>query len=108
MNDNTNIGWDFGLAAEAEWMPWGEGDNAIGRIVAVGDGYHQVLIKAQAGYAGAPHEHEHAEFSYILEGVVKHNGATLSVGDGYAAAAGSTHESFEVITDATYLTIFKL
>ena len=26
MNDNTNIGWDFGLAAEAEWMPWGQGD----------------------------------------------------------------------------------
>ena len=25
---NNKTGWDFGLATEAEWMPWGEGDNA--------------------------------------------------------------------------------
>jgi hypothetical protein len=107
MNDNTN-GWDFGRDTEAEWVPWGEGDNATARVVAAADGYQQVLIKARAGYAGTPHEHEHAEFSFILEGVVRHNGTTLSVGDGYGAAAGSTHDSFEAITDATYLTTFKL
>ena len=107
MNDNKT-GWDFGLATEAEWMPWGEGNGATARVVAGADGYHQVLIKAQAGYTWTPHEHEHAEFSYILEGVVKHNGTTLNVGEGYGAAAGSSHDSFEAITDATYLTIFKL
>ena len=106
--NNNKIGWDFGLASEAEWMPWGEGNNATARVVAAADGYHQVLVKAQAGYTGTPHEHEHAEFFYILEGVVKHNGTRLNVGDGYGAAAGSTHDSFEAITDATYLTIFKL
>jgi hypothetical protein len=107
-NNDTNTGWDFGLATEAEWMPWGEGNNATAQIVSAADGYHQVLIKAKAGYAGTPHEHEHAEFSYILEGIVRHNGTTLSVGDGYGAAAGSKHDSFEALTDATYLTIFKL
>ncbi len=108
MTNNNDTGWDFGLDADAEWMPWGEGDNATARIVAAADGYHQVLIKAQAGYAGTPHEHEHAEFSYVLEGVVRHNGTTVSAGDGYAAAAGSSHDAFEAITDATYLTIFRL
>lgn len=107
MNSNET-GWHFGLATEAEWVPWGDGNNATARVVAAADGYHQVVIKARAGYTGTPHEHEHAEFSYILDGVVKHNGTTLGVGDGYGADAGSTHGSFEVITDATYLTIFKL
>lgn len=36
------------------------------------------------------------------------NNITLSVGDGYGAAVGSKHDSFEALTDATYLTIFKL
>jgi anti-sigma factor ChrR (cupin superfamily) len=105
---NDDDGRDFGLATEAEWMPWGDGDKATARTVAFGDGYHQLLIKAQAGHTGTPHEHEHAEFSYILEGIVRHNGTTLSVGDGYGAAAGTTHDSFEALTDATYLTIFRL
>ncbi len=39
---------------------------------------------------------------------MRHNGTTLSAGDGYAAAAGSSHDAFEAITDATYLTIFRL
>jgi len=108
MTNINDSGWDFGLAAEAEWMPWGEGGDATARIVSVADDYHQVLIKAQAGYTGTSHEHEYAEFSYILEGTVRHNGTTLSVGDGYGATAGSKHDSFETITDATYLSIFKL
>jgi hypothetical protein len=39
---------------------------------------------------------------------VRHNGITLSVGDGCGAAAGSKHDSFEALADTTYLTIFKL
>jgi hypothetical protein len=89
---NNDTGWDFGLATEAEWMPWGEGGNATARVVAAADGYHQVLIRAHAGYTGTPHEHEHAEFSYILEGVVRHNGtrprtSLLSFGIGPSTVA---------------------
>jgi hypothetical protein len=36
---NNNTGRDFGLGTEAEWMPWGEGNNAAARIVAAADGY---------------------------------------------------------------------
>jgi hypothetical protein len=32
----------------------------------------------------------------------------MSAGDGYAAAAGSTHTDFETETGATYIVIFKI
>jgi hypothetical protein len=52
-------------------MPWGEGNNATARIVAVADGYHQVLSKAQAGYTGTPHEHEHANAKWRIRSATK-------------------------------------
>lgn len=106
MTNNDN-GFDFSLAAHAEWNPWGT-ELATARTLGTADGYYQMLVRAEAGYRGDPHEHEHAEFSYIIEGTVRHNGVELGPGDGYAAAAGSNHTSFEAITDATYLITFKL
>jgi len=110
-NNNTNNdngdGFDFSLAAQAEWNPWGTGP-ATARAVGTADGYYQMLVRAEGGYRGDPHEHEHAEFSYVIEGTVRHNGVELGPGDGYAAAAGSKHTSFEAVTDATYLITFKL
>jgi hypothetical protein len=32
----------------------------------------------------------------------------LTTGDGYAAAAGSTHHDFEALGPSTYLVIFRL
>ena len=34
--------------------------------------------------------------------------AEMTAGDGYAAAAGSTHADFATDTGATYLVIFKI
>jgi len=104
---NDHDGWDFSPAAHADWNPWGA-ESATARMVGSADGYYQMLVRAEAGYRGDPHEHEHAEFSYVIEGTVRHNGVVLGPGDGYAAAAGSRHTSFEAMTDATYLVTFKL
>lgn len=101
-------GWQFGRADAAEWMPWGSDGRARARVVAAADGYHLLEVEAQAGYTGAPHDHAHAEFSYVLSGTVRTNGELLGPGDGCSAAAGSTHASFEAVTDARYLSIFKL
>lgn len=105
--DKTDSHWDFAFAAEATWTPWGS-EKATARIVGTADGYYQVLVRAEAGYRGEAHEHKHAEFSYVLEGKVRHNGIDLGPGDGYAAAAGSKHTTFEALTDASYLITFKL
>ena len=72
------------------------------------DGYTVTLVEAQPGYAGSPHEHAHAEFNYVIAGTLRNQGREMSVGDGYAAAAGSTHTDFATETGATYLVIFKL
>lgn len=101
-------GWQFGRRDAAEWMPWGSDGLARARVVAAADGYHLVEVEAQAGYTGTPHEHGHAEFTFVIEGTVRTNGQQLGPGDGCAAAAGSTHDSFEALTDARYLSVFKL
>jgi len=107
----TNLrldGWDFGLAGEHEWMPWGSGGDARAKVLASADGYYVVLVEAQPGYRGDAHEHTNAEFSYVVAGTVRTQGRELAAGDAVAAAAGSTHDDFEALTAATYVTIFKL
>lgn len=101
-------GWQFGRRDEATWVPWGDDGRAQARVVAAADGYHLVEVEARAGYRGTPHEHAHAEFTYVLEGTVRSNGELLGAGDGAAAGAGSAHTSFEAVSDARYLTIFRL
>jgi len=104
---NHDDGWDFAFASDSDWQPWGTG-KAHARLVGTADGYYQMLIRAEAGYNGDEHEHDHAEFSYVIEGTLRTNGVELGPGDGYAAASGSMHDSFEVLTDAVYLVTFKL
>lgn len=101
-------GWSFGRADDAEWMPWGTRGDARAKILASADGYHVVLVEAQPGYRGDPHEHAFAEFAYVVAGSVRTQGRELSAGDGVAAAAGSTHDDFVTAGGATYITIFKL
>ena len=101
-------GWDIGHADDEEWAPWGSQGNAKGKVLATGDGYYVVLVQADPGYSGEPHEHEHTEFSYVLEGEVRTQGRTMRAGDGYAAAIGSVHTDFATETGASYLSIFKL
>ena len=72
------------------------------------DGYVVTLIEAQAGYRGGPHEHNYAEFFYLITGKVRNQGVELIAGDGYAAGHGSTHSDFEALNASTYIIIWKL
>jgi quercetin dioxygenase-like cupin family protein len=101
-------GWDLGRTADVEWAPWGSGGNARAKVLANGDGYYVALVEAEPGYRGDAHEHEHTEFLFVVEGTLRTQGQSLSQGDTYVAAAGSTHEDFGTDAGATYLSIFKL
>jgi uncharacterized protein len=101
-------GWAIGHAEEVDWVPWGSSGDARAKVLATGDGYHVVLVQAEAGYEGEAHEHEHTELSYVLDGEVRTQGVTMRAGDAYAAAIGSVHTDFGTPTGATYLSIFKL
>ena len=101
-------GWDITHVEDAEWAPWGEGGNARAKVLGSADGYLVMLVEAQAGYEGTPHQHEHAEFFYLVEGRLRNQGQVLTTGDGYAAAGGSTHDDFEALAPSTYLVIFRL
>jgi quercetin dioxygenase-like cupin family protein len=102
-------GWDIVRSDGAEWMPWvGSSGEARAKILGSADGYSVVLVEAQPGYSGNPHEHGYAEFNYVVSGSLRNQGVEMTAGDGYAAAAGSTHADFETDTGATYLVIFKI
>ena len=101
-------GWDITHAADTEWTPWGEGGKARAKVLGSADGYLVMLVEAQTTYVGAPHEHESAEFFYLVQGRLRNQGHELTTGDGYAAAAGSVHEDFEALEPSTYLVIFRL
>jgi uncharacterized protein len=111
MTPDTEIslaGWDIGKFDEKEWVPWGSRGDARAKVLANADGYMVVLVEAEPGYTGDPHVHDYAEFSYVVDGTVRNQGVLFKKGDGYAAAAGSTHTAFETETGATYVVIFKL
>ena len=102
-------GWDIKKAGDEEWMPWtGSAGEARAKILGSADGYFVTLVEAQPGYEGAPHVHAYAEFNYVVDGTVRNQGQTMERGDGYAAAAGSTHTDFATETGATYLVVFKI
>jgi hypothetical protein len=79
-------GWSIGRFDDVEWSPWGSGGNARAKILANGDGF----------------------FLALLEGSLRTQGETLTIGGAYVAATGSTHEQFDTPEGATYLSIFKL
>jgi quercetin dioxygenase-like cupin family protein len=101
-------GWDIQTAQSADWVPWGPKGNARAKILGSADGYMVTYVQADAGYEGDPHVHGHPEFFYLLEGSVRNQGREMSAGDGYAAAANSTHADFATDTGATYIVIFRI
>ena len=107
-NQPSLEGWNITHAEDAEWAPWGEGGKARAKVLGSADGYLVMLVEAQTGYEGSPHQHESAEFFYLVEGRLRNQGQVLGTGDGYAAAAGSVHEDFEALEPSTYLVIFRL
>jgi quercetin dioxygenase-like cupin family protein len=100
-------GWNITRNAEADWVPWGDG-GAQAKVLGSADGYVVALVEAEAGYRGTPHEHTHTEFFYLLSGRLRNQGQELVSGDGYAAAAGSTHDDFQALEPSTYLSIFRI
>jgi quercetin dioxygenase-like cupin family protein len=101
-------GWDIATAIGIPWTTWGEGDLARAKVLASGDGYVLALVEAKAGYTGTPHDHQHTEMLYVLAGTLQNQGREMVAGDAYVASAGSRHSEFRAVTDATYLSIFKL
>jgi anti-sigma factor ChrR (cupin superfamily) len=101
-------GWSITHSADAQWSPWGDDGKARAKVLGTADGYIVALVEADVGYRGTPHEHAHAEFSFVVNGTIRSQGEILNAGDGYAAAAGSTHDDFETLTPASYLSIFRL
>jgi uncharacterized protein len=111
MSTDTQIsleGWDIGKFDDKEWVPWGSGGKARAKVLANADGYMVVVVEAEPGYRGDSHVHDFAEFSYVIDGTVRNQGVEFKTGDGYAAAAGSTHTDFETETGATYVVIFRI
>ena len=101
-------GWSITHDADLEWVPWGDDGNARAKLLGTADGYVLALVEADAGYRGTPHEHTHAEFLFVVNGTIRNQGVSLGAGDGYAAAAGSSHDDFEALAPSTYLSIFRL
>jgi quercetin dioxygenase-like cupin family protein len=110
VNDKTPSldGWSITHGADAEWIPWGNDDNARAKVLGTADGYTVAFVEAEAGYRGTVHEHTHAEFFFVVDGKIRSQGKILTAGDGYAAAAGSMHEDFEALAPSSYLSIFRL
>src|SRR5262245_40544989 len=102
-------GWNIVRADEADWLPWtGSAGEARAKLLGSADGYTVALVEAKPGYSRNPHLHAHAEFNYVVEGTVRNQGQDMKAGDGYAAAAGSSHDDFATESGATYVVIFKL
>ena len=102
-------GWDIHRFDDTDWGPWsGTAGEAKAKIMGVGDGYYVALVDAAPGYRGAPHVHEYAEFFSLIDGTVQNQGEVMTKGDGYVAAAGSSHTDFATETGPRYIVIFKL
>ena len=101
-------GWTIVRSGDAEWMPWGTRGDARAKMLGNADGHLVMLVEAQPGYQGDPHVHDYPEFFYLIEGTLRNQGQVMRTGDGYAAAAGSTHTNFATDTGATYIVIFKI
>jgi quercetin dioxygenase-like cupin family protein len=100
-------GWSIAQNAVTDWVPWGDG-GARSKVLGSADGYVVALVQAEAGYRGTPHQHAYAEFFYVVNGRLRNQGQELISGDGYAAAAGSTHDDFEALEPSTYLSTFRI
>jgi ChrR Cupin-like domain len=107
MANPLHDGWNITRNADTDWVPSGDG-GARAKVLGSADGYLVALVEADGGYQGTPHVHGYAEFFYLVSGRVRNQGQELAGGDGYAAAAGSSHDDFEALEPSTYLSIFRI
>ena len=107
--EHALTGWDIGRFDNLEWSPWsGARGEARAKTLAVADGFFLMLVEAQPGYEGTPHEHAFPEFLYVVDGNLRTQGVELKRGDAYGASPGSVHTDFATDTGATYLVLFKI
>jgi quercetin dioxygenase-like cupin family protein len=107
--DVSLAGWDIERFDGVEWADWGSQPGlARAKVLGNADGYMVALIEAEAGYEGDPHVHDFPEFLHVIAGTVENQGQTMTTGDSYAAAAGSTHAQFSTATGATYVLVFRI
>jgi quercetin dioxygenase-like cupin family protein len=101
-------GWNINTDGAGDWIDWGDGDRARAKVLATGDGYLVVLVEAEAGYVGTPHDHTNTEFAYVLTGTLRNQHQVMGPGGAYVAERGTRHTDFETLGPASYLSIFKL
>ena len=105
---SETTGWNVNQSGDGDWAPWGEGGRARAKVLAAGDGYMFMLVEADAGYTGTPHEHTNTEFAYVLDGRIRNQGHVMEAGGAFVAEAGSMHADFEALVPSRYVSIFKL
>ena len=108
MTTTTLAGWDINRTGSGDWVDWGDGGRARAKVLASGDGYLLVLVEADTGYIGTPHEHSSPEFAYVVSGRLRNQEQVMGAGGAYVAAAGSQHSDFEALEPSTYVIAFEL
>ncbi len=107
MNENEALaGWTFADSGTISWTPRGEG--VAMKVLGVADGTMIASFQFQPGYVGAVHNHEQAEFTYILEGSLNSQGVMMYPGHSYAVEAGTLHDQFSTETGCTLVSVFKV
>ncbi len=71
-------GWDIGSFDAVDWAPWGSSGTARAKVLASADGFYVALVEAEAGYAGDPHQHDHAEFLFVIDGALHTQGREMT------------------------------
>lgn len=97
-------GWTFADSAEIEWNDLGPG--VAMKMLGGADGRVIAQFKFEPGYVGGVHEHNDAEFTYVLEGSIVSNGVLMETGHSYAVGAGTTHSEFRTDTGCIVLSVF--
>lgn len=97
-------GFVYGDANSIEWRPMKPGMDM--KSLGQADGQMMALYRFDAGYVGTPHEHNGAEFTYVIEGTIVSDGLTLTPGHGWSAPHGTPHKRFYAETDATVVSVF--
>jgi mannose-6-phosphate isomerase-like protein (cupin superfamily) len=99
-------GWTFADSSAVAWQPMGDG--IAMKSLGAADGRMIATFQFQPGYVGGVHQHEDAEFTYILEGSLISQGVVMKAGHCYAVEAGTTHDDFHTETGCTLVSVFKI
>ena len=103
--EHSTEGWTFTDAEAVEWNERGTGIEM--KMLGGADGRVFAMFRVEPGYVGGVHDHDDAEFTYVLDGSIVSNGVLMEAGHAYAAAAGTTHSEFRTDTGCTLISVFR-